>query len=140
MFAQKYGVLFSYPLPYVLSCEDDLVYLYSPGKYLLIFIVLRQFIFTFMILPPFLDVRRIVFWEKIQNIRYITIFRQFYHSKDELNPSTERFDGLFIICGCREHLSPWFSECEMIPPSTKFSFLNIRARKLYTLHSGTEGV
>ena len=36
----KYGVFISYLLPYVLSCEDDLVYLYSPGKYFLILIVL----------------------------------------------------------------------------------------------------
>ena len=36
----------SYLLPYALSCEDDLGYLYSPGKYFLILIVLGQLIFT----------------------------------------------------------------------------------------------
>ena len=39
----------SYPLPYDLSCEDDLGYLYSPGKYSLILIVLWQLIFTLVV-------------------------------------------------------------------------------------------
>ena len=35
----KIRCFISYPLPYVLSHEDDLVYLYSPRKYFLILIV-----------------------------------------------------------------------------------------------------
>ena len=44
----KYGVLFLIPC-HVLSCEDDLVYLYSPGNYFLMLIVLGQLIFTFVV-------------------------------------------------------------------------------------------
>ena len=37
-------------------------------------------------------------------------------------------------------LPDFFFPCEMIPPCTKFSCLNIRARKLCTLYSGMEGI
>ena len=45
----KIWCLISYLLPYDLSCEDDLGYLYSPEKYFRILIVLGQLIFTLVV-------------------------------------------------------------------------------------------
>ena len=45
----KIWCFISYLLPYDLSCEDDLGYLYSSGKYFLILIVLGQLIFTLVV-------------------------------------------------------------------------------------------
>jgi hypothetical protein len=105
--------------------------------------MLHAFFFSFLaaeiILPPFLDIWRIIFYEKILNIRCMVRLWDFFTQFRSQSLGELRYrDFSIFLYSHINHLPLLMSKSIKIFPFNLC--VNIRARKLYTLCQGMKGV